>query len=193
MSQEIKNIGTRDLRHTKAFEFWRINNQNIQATAEEFKKSRQTIYNWIQSEDWEAHAVRFNALEAEKAVDNAAKQSREHLTDGTKAIETSRRNHGLFQQCVELLAKVAHQLIAKAHQEGRVQTAEDFALLFRSAGLDILGDLALKDANIAAKLYPSLIPQRLEIGEVRSPAELMLLDQASQAEFSQLTEPEARA
>lgn len=193
MSQEIKNIGTRDLRHTKAFEFWRINNQNIQATAEEFKKSRQTIYNWIQSEDWEAHAVRFNALEAEKAVDNAAKQSREHLTDGTKAIETSRRNHGLFQQCVELLAKVAHQLIAKAHQEGRVQTAEDFALLFRSAGLDILGDLALKDANIAAKLYPSLIPQRLEIGEVKSPAELMLLDQASQAEFSQLTEPEARA
>lgn len=193
MSQEIKNIGTRDLRHTKAFEFWRINNQNIQATAEEFKKSRQTIYNWIQSEDWEAHAVRFNALEAEKAVDNAAKQSREHLTDGTKAIETSRRNHGLFQQCVELLAKVAHQLIAKAHQEGRVQTAEDFALLFRSAGLDILGDLALKDANIAAKLYPSLIPQRLEIGEVKSPAELMLLDQASQAEFSQLTEPEAQA
>ena len=193
MAQEIKNHGTRSLRHTKAFEFWRINNQNIQATADEYKHSRQTIYNWIENEDWETHAAKYNILEAEKAVDNAAQQSREHLADGKAAIETSRRNHGLFQQCVELLAKVAHQLIAKAHKEGKVETAADFALLYRTAGLDMLGDMTLKDANIAAKLYPSLIPQRLEIGEIKSPADLMILDRASDAEFKQLTDGEAEA
>ena len=191
MAEPIKNHGTRSLRHTKAFEFWRINNQNIQATADEFKHSRQTIYNWIQNEDWETHAAKYNILEAEKAVDNAAKQSREHLVDGTKAIEVSRTNHKNFQTCIQLVAALAQELLHNA--QGTIKTAADMAALIKTANLDMLGDMTMKDANIAAKLYPSLIPQRLEIGEIKSPADLMILDRASDAEFKQLTDGEAEA
>jgi len=191
MAEPIKNHGTRSLRHTKAFEFWRINNQNIQATADEYKHSRQTIYNWIQNEDWETHAAKYNILEAEKAVDNAAKQSREHLVDGTKAIEVSRTNHKNFQTCIQLVAALAQELLNNA--QGTIKTAADMAALIKTANLDMLGDMTMKDANIASKLYPSLIPQRLEIGEIKSPADLMILDRASDAEFKQLTDGEAEA